>query len=124
DYRPLQQSKEKIKKGNELNLTLVQNPDILAELGRLKKRQIIVGFAAETGNLRENAVKKLTQKNLDLIVANNVLQEGAGFAVDTNIIQIFFRNGEEKQFPKKTKQQAAKEILNAIQELIKENPVN
>ncbi|NLZ39370.1 MAG: bifunctional phosphopantothenoylcysteine decarboxylase/phosphopantothenate--cysteine ligase CoaBC [Firmicutes bacterium] len=123
DYRPLQQSKEKIKKGSELNLNLIPNPDILAELGKQKQRQILVGFAAETNNLRENALKKLKQKNLDLIVANNVLQEGAGFAVDTNIIQIFYRTGENKEFPKMTKQQAAKEILCAVKELIKKNPV-
>ena len=123
DYRPLCQCKQKIKKGNELNLVLVQNPDILAELGRQKQQQILVGFAAETDNLRENAEKKLIQKKLDLIVANNVLQEGAGFAADTNIIQIFYRNGEEKQFPKMTKHQVAREVLNAVKEL-KNNPVS
>ena len=93
DYRVKETSDRKIKKGEgDFELTLVRNPDILAELGKNKKG-ILVGFAAETEQLKENALKKLEAKNLDLIVANDVKRSDAGFGVDTNKALIFSKEG-------------------------------
>jgi phosphopantothenoylcysteine decarboxylase/phosphopantothenate--cysteine ligase len=92
DYRPAAYSPQKIKRGSGgLALDLVQNPDIALELSRKKTRgQILAGFAAETENVGENAVKKISDKNLDLIVANDVSEEGAGFMSDTNRVRVYF----------------------------------
>jgi len=111
DYRPRQAAKEKIKKSSaSLNLYLEPNPDILAGLGQNKGERILIGFAAETENLLEEARKKLREKNLDYIVANDVSQPGAGFAGDTNIATIISAQGEEKQFPLMSKKALAMEI--------------
>ncbi len=113
DYRPVERSDRKVKKkSTEMTILLGKNPDILAELGRIKPAgQILVGFAAETESLHENAVAKLTAKNLDMIVANDVSQEGAGFNADTNIVTIIRRDGSYEALPQLPKEQLAGEIL-------------
>ncbi|MDW7650229.1 MAG: bifunctional phosphopantothenoylcysteine decarboxylase/phosphopantothenate--cysteine ligase CoaBC, partial [Bacillota bacterium] len=114
DYRPAHTSGQKIKKDGDLLLTMVRNPDILAELGKQKTGQILVGFAAETQNLQDNALDKLRKKNLDLIVANDLTQDGAGFKADTNVVKLYFPDGRESQLPKMTKAQLAIRILAEI----------
>lgn len=112
DYRVKNISPQKIKKSEEsLTLELVKNPDILKELGKLKTKQILIGFAAETENLLEYAKKKLDEKNLDFIVANNVTVKGAGFGTDTNVASIIKRNGEVENFPLMSKNELAEKIL-------------
>ena len=94
DFRVQEESAQKIKrkKGEDLVLSLVQNRDIAAELGRVKKPgQILVGFAAETQDLAANAQKKMASKNLDIIAVNDVLAKGVGFACDTNSITVMAR---------------------------------
>lgn len=120
DYRPAVRQKEKIKKGESLTLELVPNPDILATLGKRKKQQILIGFAAETNNLEQNALRKLKQKNLDFIVANNVTQEGAGFNTDTNQVQIFFAGGDSKCLELMSKKELAGCLLQEVDLLLKE----
>ncbi|AIS52594.1 coenzyme A biosynthesis bifunctional protein CoaBC [Thermoanaerobacter kivui] len=118
DYRPKEIQKEKIKKDDqELTIQLVKNPDIMYEVGKRKQNRISVGFAAETTNLIEYATKKLKEKNMDLIVANDVSQEGAGFGVDTNIIKIIDKNQNIKEYPLMSKSQAAHVILDEIAKL-------
>jgi len=115
DYRPYETKSHKIKKTtDELTLNLQRNPDISMELGALKKAQILVGFAAETENEIPNAQKKLTKKNLDLIVVNNVLQEGAGFDVDTNIVTLIDKNGALEKLPLLSKFDVANVVLDKI----------
>jgi len=115
DYRPVERSGVKIKKqATELSLQLVKTPDILAGLGALEKRPLLVGFAAETGNLDEFAAKKLKEKNADLIVANDVSQPDAGFNVDTNRARLFFRNGRVLDCPLMSKDALAGSILDAV----------
>ncbi|WP_422448235.1 bifunctional phosphopantothenoylcysteine decarboxylase/phosphopantothenate--cysteine ligase CoaBC [Thermoanaerobacterium sp. DL9XJH110] len=112
DYRPKNYSTEKIKKRDgETNLELVKNPDILQELGEKKTTQVLIGFAAETEDLEENAVKKLNNKKLDFIVVNDVTQEGAGFGSDTNIVKIIHRDGRVEAFPRMSKKDVADIIL-------------
>ncbi len=119
DYRPAERAGEKIKKGEAEALTLVleKNPDILGELGAGKGKALLVGFAAETRDLLENARKKLQEKNLDLIVANDVTQEGAGFDVDTNIVRLLYRDGRVEEFPRLEKKELAHRLLDRIAEL-------
>jgi len=119
DYRPAEGAREKIKKGqtDELVLRLRRNPDILADLGRVKGERTLVGFAAETTDLIENARKKLAEKNLDLIVANDVTQEGAGFDVDTNIVRLLFRDGTVEELPRLSKDEVARRLLDRIVEM-------
>ena len=100
-----------------MTLELVPTVDILAELSRQKKDQIIVGFAAETDDTLENARKKLSAKKLDLLVLNDVTQEGAGFDVDTNIVTILTKEGERFQSDKLPKSKIAHLILDKIVEL-------
>lgn len=121
DYRPMEEAKEKIKKHNDdLTLKLVKNPDILRELGTKKGSKILIGFAAETNNLIEYAKGKIEKKNLDVIVANDVKQEGAGFMGDTNIITIIDRKGNTKSYEKMSKLEAADIILDKAKEYIRE----
>lgn len=118
DYRPQEMAGQKIKKlAARLILELEQNPDILAEVGKTKGSRIIVGFAAETENLLKNAQEKLSQKNLDLIVANDLTMPGAGFGVDTNIVKFLDRSGRVEELPLMTKEELADRILNRIKEL-------
>lgn len=101
DYRVKEFSPVKMKREGRdtLTLELVQNPDISAEAGRLKREgQVLVGFAAETDNVASNAREKLVRKNLDCILANDVAAEGSGFASDTNTLRLIPRNGEEMTF--------------------------
>jgi phosphopantothenoylcysteine decarboxylase/phosphopantothenate--cysteine ligase len=96
DYRPRQTASQKIKKGlTDISLELVRNPDILAELGRTKAESpcVLVGFAAETESLLAHAKEKLEAKHLDMIVANDVSRDDAGFGADTNAVKILFRDG-------------------------------
>ena len=120
DYRSKDVAANKIKKNDEeLVLVLEKNPDILFELGRRKTHQVLVGFAAETQNLLEYAKAKLTKKNLDFIVANDVTEKGAGFNTDTNLIKLLFRDGKVESLPLQSKQQLAKIILDRAQGLLK-----
>jgi phosphopantothenoylcysteine decarboxylase/phosphopantothenate--cysteine ligase len=115
DYRPRERSGEKIKKKDaELSLELVKTPDILAGLGALEKRPLLVGFAAETGNLDEFASRKLKEKNADIIVANDVSQPDAGFNVDTNRARLLFRDGRNLEHPLMSKEALAAVILDHI----------
>lgn len=116
DYRPSIRSGTKIKKKNDsVSIELVKNPDILAGLGSLGGQlPFLVGFAAETDALKENAAKKLAEKNLDMIVANDVSRPDAGFNVDTNHAHIFFRDGSSCEYDLMSKNQLADEILNHI----------
>jgi phosphopantothenoylcysteine decarboxylase/phosphopantothenate--cysteine ligase len=116
DYTPKNKSDKKIKKENDgFSLELIKTKDILFEAGKLKTNtQILVGFALETDNEKENALKKLSRKNADLIVLNSLNDEGAGFGFDTNKITIFDKNQKEYQFPPKTKKEVATDIVNTI----------
>ncbi len=115
DYRPAVRAEEKMKKtGETLALSLEKTGDILAELGRLKGERLLVGFAAETENLLENARQKLEGKNLDLIVANDLSQEGAGFDVDTNRVTLLYRDGHAEEIPLMGKGELADRLLDRI----------
>ncbi|MBE0598840.1 MAG: bifunctional phosphopantothenoylcysteine decarboxylase/phosphopantothenate--cysteine ligase CoaBC [Desulfuromonadales bacterium] len=118
DFRPAQQAPQKIKKKEaELVLSLEKNPDILAELGGEKGGRRLVGFAAETADLGENARKKLMEKNLDLVVANDVSREGAGFDVETNIVRLLFRDGRVEDLPQLSKEEVAHRLLDRVRDL-------
>ena len=115
DYRPSEFTPHKIKKTTEtLTLPLERNPDIAQTLGERKTHQTLVCFAAETNDLLENAKKKLIRKNCDLIVANDVLAEGAGFQSDTNIVTLLDRDGTCEQLPRASKRDVADAILTKI----------
>jgi phosphopantothenoylcysteine decarboxylase/phosphopantothenate--cysteine ligase len=112
DYRPAAVHANKIKRSEgRITLDLEPTADILAELGRSKGKAVLVGFAAETGRLIENARDKLERKGADMIVANDVTQEGAGFDTDTNIVTLVMRDGRDLALPKMTKRQVADKIL-------------
>ncbi|MFH1513237.1 MAG: bifunctional phosphopantothenoylcysteine decarboxylase/phosphopantothenate--cysteine ligase CoaBC [Bacillota bacterium] len=114
DYRFASQSEQKVKKGDQsLTLTMVPNPDVAKAVGAQKTdTQVLVGFAAETDNLIENARGKLQSKNLDVVMANDVTQEGAGFGADTNIAVLVTRDGETS-YAKMSKRELADRILDA-----------
>lgn len=116
DYRPVAPAQEKIKKKDEtLVIELTRTPDIAAELGKRKReRQVVVGFALETTDERDNAMKKLSAKNFDLIVLNSLRDEGAGFGHDTNKVTIIDRHEQVSVFELKEKQAVAADIVNAI----------
>ncbi|MDD4600238.1 Coenzyme A biosynthesis bifunctional protein CoaBC [bioreactor metagenome] len=115
DYRVQNAANHKIKKSEDtLTLILEKNPDILLELGKRKTHQFLVGFAAETQNLLSNATEKLTRKNLDMIVANDVSLPGAGFNTDTNIVKLLYRTGQTEELPQMSKTSLAKIILDKI----------
>lgn len=112
DFRPESMCENKIKKENAtLQLSLVKNPDILKELGKVKGDRVLIGFCMETQDLIENAQKKLASKNADMIVANNLCDAGAGFGVDTNTVTFVTKN-DITPLPNMTKADVAKEILN------------
>ncbi|BFT73174.1 bifunctional phosphopantothenoylcysteine decarboxylase/phosphopantothenate--cysteine ligase CoaBC [Paenibacillus sp. P36] len=112
DYRSAVIADQKIKKKSDsMTLELIKNPDILQELGTLKKHQFVIGFAAETERLDEHALDKLKRKNCDLIVGNDVSQEGAGFSGDTNVVRIFDRNGLVEALPIQSKKDVARRLL-------------
>ena len=116
DYKAKTVSENKIKKNDEtLVIELEKNPDILMELGALKKEgQVLVGFAAETQNLLDYAKSKLEKKNLDFIVANDVSNPNAGFNVETNLIKILSRDGSIEEFPLLSKRELARIILDRV----------
>lgn len=121
DYRPKVTSAQKMKKqpGDEL-LELERTKDILFELGQKKKKQILIGFAAETEQVDEYAQGKLKRKNADLIVANNVTAEGAGFGTDTNIVTFFKKDGSSEKLPLMAKKDVAVKILEEAAILLKD----
>jgi len=115
DYKPKQYSDRKIKKAEEeLNLTFIKDTDILKKLGSLKKNQILVGFAAESNDLLENAQKKLNNKNLDYIVANDITAADTGFASDNNKVTIICKNGKIINLDKMSKRQVASELFDLM----------
>ena len=121
DYRPVVRAGEKLKKlGDVMTLDLVKNRDILTELGREKGDRVLVGFAAETTDLLVNARKKLEEKNVDLLVANDVTEAGAGFSVDTNIVRLLHRDGRIEEPGILSKEAVANLILDRAAELRRE----
>jgi phosphopantothenoylcysteine decarboxylase/phosphopantothenate--cysteine ligase len=115
DYQPRVRQSEKIKKsGDSLNLELVKTKDILFELGKIKKNQLLIGFALETENEFDNASKKLVKKNLDAIVLNSLKVEGAGFGNTTNKVEFVTANAVKKSIPLKDKRDVAKDIWTEI----------
>ena len=115
DVRPKTVLSRKAKKDEiDLNPQLERTPDILLELSKRKKNQILIGFAAETQNVLEYAKDKLERKNLDGIVANNVGAEGAGFAADTNKIDLILRSGEVVDFRKGSKSEVAELLVSFL----------
>jgi len=116
DYRPAEAATEKIKKSQDsLSIQLVKNPDIAADLGKLKVNgQLLVGFALETHDAEAQAMQKLERKNFDFIVLNTLADPGAGFHHDTNKITIFFRDNKRLDFQLKSKQEVAVDILDAL----------
>jgi phosphopantothenoylcysteine decarboxylase/phosphopantothenate--cysteine ligase len=120
DFRPKVISQKKIKKGNSnTSLALERTKDILEELGRKKGNRILVGFAAETENLVANAKKKLQEKNLDLIVVNDVTRPGSGFAGDTNQVKVLYSSGQVIDLPLMTKEEVSQFILDDVVKLLK-----
>jgi phosphopantothenoylcysteine decarboxylase / phosphopantothenate---cysteine ligase len=120
DFTPSKPCGQKIKKGDcGDTIQLTRTEDILLGLGKIKGNSILVGFAAETEEVPANARKKLIEKNLDIIVANDVSGKDSGFAVDTNIVRIIQREGQELELPLMKKEEVADEILNRVRELWK-----
>ncbi|MDO4313640.1 MAG: bifunctional phosphopantothenoylcysteine decarboxylase/phosphopantothenate--cysteine ligase CoaBC [Eubacteriales bacterium] len=115
DYRPKHVSNEKVKKSDgEMSLELERTKDILGYLGRRKKEgQFLCGFAMETQNLLENAEEKLAKKNADMIVANNLKVQGAGFGTDTNVVTLITRDGK-RELELMSKEEVAEQILDEI----------
>lgn len=112
DYRPAEASPVKIKKKDEeMTIRLVKNPDILQQIGERKTKQYVIGFAAETNDLEANGLDKLRRKNCDLMVANDVTLEGAGFGTDTNIVTLLDKNGNVKRLPILSKREVARHLL-------------
>ncbi|MNN69035.1 Coenzyme A biosynthesis bifunctional protein CoaBC [compost metagenome] len=119
DYRPKHTADSKIKKsGDTMTLELVKTTDILESLGKMKDKQYLIGFAAETGNAEFYAKDKLIRKNLDLIVANDVKAEGAGFGTDTNIVSIYDAEGLVLDLPMLSKDEVAHRLLKLAAERI------
>ncbi len=115
DYRPKDLNPHKIKKQTgPLTLELEPTKDILKELGENKKHQLLIGFAAETQNIEVYAQKKLQDKNLDMIVANNILDSKAGFGTDTNVVTIYKKNGDPIALPLLSKKEVAIRLLEEL----------
>lgn len=116
DFTPENSASQKIKKEDQkLTLVLKKTKDILSKAGEMKTgKQVLVGFALETENEKENALKKLQNKNADIIVLNSLKDQGAGFGHDTNKISIFNKKGEEQNFETKSKRDVAVDIVNSI----------
>ncbi|MFZ2088951.1 MAG: bifunctional phosphopantothenoylcysteine decarboxylase/phosphopantothenate--cysteine ligase CoaBC [Desulfobaccales bacterium] len=123
DYRAENLADQKMKRGVDTQLiNLVQNTDILKEVASVKKHQVVVGFAAETGNLVAEAERKLQEKNLDLIVANDVNQPDSGFAVDTNVVTLVSRSAAPQKLPLLSKEEVAEKILDWVAARFPEKP--
>lgn len=117
DYRVATQQEHKIKKSDGvLNIEMVRNPDILAEVSALKKRPFCVGFAAETQDLESYARGKLTKKNLDMIVGNLVGQSSGGFNTDDNAVEVFWPDNGHQSFSSRSKQQLARDLVALLSE--------
>ena len=115
DYKPQKVSRTKIKKRNEtLSLELVPTRDILASLSKQGREFLLVGFAAETNDIEENARQKLRAKNCDIIVANDVSRADSGMESDANEVTIFFRNGEKKKISRASKKTIARELVKIL----------
>ncbi len=124
DFRPANPQAAKIKRGSgKLSLELESTPDILADISResssasnsrAQNRRILIGFAAETNDVAASARKKLTSKNADLIVANDVTEPGAGFDGETNVVTLFSRDAEEVRLPKMSKFDVAGRVLDEL----------
>lgn len=120
DYRPKVMSQKKLKKDDPyLTLELERTKDILKEIGKKKGDRVLIGFAAETGDLEANARQKLMEKNLDFIVVNDVTKPGAGFCLDTNQVKILYPRGEVKDLPLMSKEELSEVILNEVVTLLK-----
>lgn len=119
DYKPNEYSDKKIKKSNnDLVINLGRNKDIAYEIGKNKKDKVLVAFAAETNDLIEHAKGKITKKNLDFIVANDLTQKGAGFKADTNIVKIIDKEGIIEEYPKMKKEEVANIILDKVKNIL------
>lgn len=120
DFRPVARGDQKVKKGSAETTTieLQRNPDILAELGQKKGSRVLIGFAAETEELLKHAREKLASKNLDMIVANDVTQEGAGFNGETNIVRFLSADGNVEELPQMTKAAVADILLDRVTALL------
>jgi len=120
DYRPAVYSNAKIKKQDgPLSISLERNPDIISEVGKRKEGRILVGFAMESENLIENAKAKMLEKNMDLIIANDLTKEGAGFQTDTNIVKILSRDEKIEELSLMDKTEVADRILDRVKSLLK-----
>jgi len=118
DYRPAAPRNQKIKRGAErLVLELEPTLDILADIARVKGDRVVVGFAAETDHVAEHAQQKLAAKAVDMIVANDVTAEGAGFDHDTNVVTIFTRDGRQTPLPRMGKREVADKVFDRVLEL-------
>jgi len=122
DFRPRATAAQKIKRKGPMTLELEPTPDILAELARHKKSQIVVGFAAETENILENARKKLSSKSLDAIVVNDVSREGVGFDSDRNAVTIISHD-EVTEVPETSKWEVAQQVLDQVVKLRKRTAI-
>jgi phosphopantothenoylcysteine decarboxylase/phosphopantothenate--cysteine ligase len=119
DFRPAVSSDRKIKKQDApLVINLERTEDILSDIGHLPGSRLVVGFAAETDNVLDNALKKLKTKNLDMIVANDLTRMGAGFGADTNAVTVIDRSGMQTEFPVMPKPEIARRIIDKITELM------
>ena len=119
DYKPKSYSDKKIKKkDSDLRIDLCRNKDIAQELGKIKGNKVLVGFAAETNDVLENAAKKIKKKNLDFIVANDLTMQGAGFSTDTNIVKIIEPDGRIKEYPKLLKSEVGDIILDKVRDIL------
>jgi phosphopantothenoylcysteine decarboxylase/phosphopantothenate--cysteine ligase len=120
DYRPKEVSRQKLKKtASSVSLEMERTRDILGEIGKKKGKRILIGFAAETEDLVSNARKKLKEKNLDLIVVNDVTKPGTGFASETNQVKFLYPSGEVKDLPMMSKEEVAQVILDEVAGLLK-----
>ncbi|XID95223.1 bifunctional phosphopantothenoylcysteine decarboxylase/phosphopantothenate--cysteine ligase CoaBC [Paenibacillaceae bacterium WGS1546] len=127
DYRPLHRSEHKIKKtaSDSLTLELVRNPDILQDIGEWKSgrgdaaKPFVVGFAAETADVEKHTLDKLQRKKCDLIVANNVAEEGAGFGSETNAVSVYGPGGFVERMPVMAKRAVAERLLDLVQAMRK-----
>jgi phosphopantothenoylcysteine decarboxylase/phosphopantothenate--cysteine ligase len=121
DYKPAEVSPVKIKKTEDaMTITLVKTPDIIKTLGQTKTRQKVVGFAAETQDVEQYARQKLVDKNMDMIVANDVSANGLGFGSDYNAVKIIRQDGNLKEVPRMPKEQVAHIILDELADLFED----
>lgn len=122
DYKPAETSSRKMKKTNEpQELKMERTKDILKELGQTRGKEILVGFAAESNDIKEYAIKKLNNKNADVICANSIIETGQGFQSDMNALTLFFKDGTQSDIPLTSKSEASRNILDALVPLMEES---